>query len=58
VEVRAASTCRALKREEVALLDHFYSSLCGLVERQRISDPLSLVIVHKVGGLLIVRRGA
>ncbi|GBF90680.1 hypothetical protein Rsub_02979 [Raphidocelis subcapitata] len=52
VEVRAASTCRALKREEVALLEHFYSSLCGLVERQRISDPLSLVIVHKTKELL------
>jgi hypothetical protein len=32
----------------VAVLEHFYASLCGLVEWQRISDPLTLMMVHKV----------
>jgi hypothetical protein len=32
----------------VELLEHFYDALCGLVERQRLSDPLSLYVVHQV----------
>ena len=47
-EAQAASTVRAIKQEEVAAMDQFYSALRGLVEKQRISDPLSLFIVHKV----------
>lgn len=33
---------------QVELLELFYASLCSLVERQRLSDPLSLTLVHKV----------
>ncbi|KAI8464816.1 MAG: hypothetical protein J3K34DRAFT_525862 [Monoraphidium minutum] len=52
VEARATTTTRAIKKEEVAVLEHFYSALCGLVEKQRISDPLSLMLVHKSKELL------
>jgi hypothetical protein len=37
---------------QVELLEHFYDALCGLVERQRLSDPLSLYVVHQVQHLL------
>jgi hypothetical protein len=33
---------------QVELLEHFYDALCGLVERQRLCDPLSLYVVHQV----------
>jgi hypothetical protein len=33
---------------QVELLEQFYECLCSLVERQRLSDPLSLTLVHKV----------
>lgn len=31
------------------MLQRFYDQLCALVEAQRMSDPLSLMIIHKVG---------
>lgn len=34
---------------QVELLEEFYECLCGLVEKTRLSDPLSLTLVHKVG---------
>jgi hypothetical protein len=34
---------------QVELLEQFYEALCSLVERLRLSDPLSLTLVHKVG---------
>jgi hypothetical protein len=37
---------------QVELLEHFYDALCGLVERQRLSDPLSLYVVHQVRTLI------
>jgi hypothetical protein len=40
----AAAACML----QVELLEHFYDALCGLVERQRLSDPLSLYVVHQV----------
>jgi hypothetical protein len=35
---------------QVELLEQFYEALCSLVERLRLSDPLCLTLVHKVGG--------
>lgn len=32
---------------EIQAIERFYEKLCHLVERQRVSDPLSLSIVHK-----------
>lgn len=49
---RGRPTQRPLKAHELSLLQHFYESLCVLVERQRLSDPLSLLLVHKVKALL------
>eukprot|EP00775_Hariotina_reticulata_P014552 gene14552-14683_t len=43
----AASGPRVIKKSEVELLEQFYDALCGLVERQRLSDPLSLMVVHQ-----------
>mmetsp|Transcript_23841 Transcript_23841/g.28798 ORF Transcript_23841/g.28798 Transcript_23841/m.28798 type:complete len:638 (+) Transcript_23841:415-2328(+) len=37
---------------EIQSIEKFYEKLCHLVERQRVSDPLSLSIVHKVKHLL------
>eukprot|EP00959_Pyramimonas_sp_CCMP1952_P115326 2410482-Pyramimonas_sp.AAC.1 len=37
---------------EIQAIERFYEKLCHLVERQRVSDPLSLSIVHKVKQLL------
>ncbi|WIA28068.1 hypothetical protein OEZ86_010653 [Tetradesmus obliquus] len=48
----AAAGTRNIKATEVELLEHFYDALCGLVERQRLSDPLSLYVVHQVKALL------
>ena len=33
---------------EIHAIERFYERLCHLVERQRVSDPLSISIVHKV----------
>eukprot|EP00878_Enallax_costatus_P019255 GHUV01020310.1.p1 GENE.GHUV01020310.1~~GHUV01020310.1.p1 ORF type:complete len:781 (+),score=290.42 GHUV01020310.1:1618-3960(+) len=49
---QAAAGTRAIKQSEVELLEHFYDALCGLVEKQRLSDPLSLTVVHQVKALL------
>ena len=38
----------ALQLEDVQLLERFYSQLVLLVEAQKASDPLSLVVVHTV----------
>jgi len=37
---------------EIQAIERFYEKLCHLVERQRVSDPLSLSIVHKTKALL------
>jgi len=37
---------------EIQAIERFYEKLCHLVERQRVSDPLSLSVVHKVKQLL------
>ena len=41
----------ALDPEELKALQRFYDQLCTLVEAQRMSDPLSLMVVQKVGAL-------
>lgn len=33
---------------ELQLLQRFYDQLCALVEQQRMSDPLCLMVIHKV----------
>lgn len=38
----------ALQLEDVHLLERFYNQLCLLVEAQKSSDPLSLVVVQLV----------
>ena len=40
----------ALDPEELRALQRFYDQLCALVEAQRMSDPLSLMVVQKVRG--------
>ncbi|GAX78897.1 hypothetical protein CEUSTIGMA_g6336.t1 [Chlamydomonas eustigma] len=42
----------ALDPEELKALQKFYDQLCSLVEAQRMSDPLSLMVVHKIRSLL------
>lgn len=53
-ENRRARTAKAqaLDPEELRALQRFYDQLCALVEAQRMSDPLSLMIIHKVKVLL------
>eukprot|EP00798_Chlamydomonas_sp_ICE-L_P016563 gene16563-22793_t len=53
-ENRRARTAKAtaLDPEELKALQRFYDQLCALVEAQRMSDPLSLMIIHKVKSLL------
>jgi len=43
-----------LDPEELLALQRFYDQLCALVEAQRMSDPLSLMVIQKVG---VERRG-
>ena len=38
--------------DDIEAIETFYERLCHLVERQRVSDPLSVSIVHKVKSLL------
>ena len=38
----------ALDPEELRALQRFYDQLCALVEAQRMSDPISLMVVQKV----------
>ena len=47
---RQARTAKAqtLDPEELRVLQRFYDQVCALVEAQRMSDPLSLMIIHKV----------
>ena len=40
----------ALDPAEIRILQRFYDQLCALVEAQRMSDPLCLMVVAKVGG--------
>mmetsp|Transcript_14541 Transcript_14541/g.31649 ORF Transcript_14541/g.31649 Transcript_14541/m.31649 type:complete len:677 (+) Transcript_14541:102-2132(+) len=53
-ENRKVRTQRAqtLDPEELRVLQRFYDQLCALVEAQRMSDPLSLMVIHKVKSLL------
>uniref|UniRef100_A0A7R9YUG4 Uncharacterized protein n=1 Tax=Chlamydomonas euryale TaxID=1486919 RepID=A0A7R9YUG4_9CHLO len=53
-EARRARTQRAhaLDPEELRVMQRFYDQLCALVEAQRTSDPLSLMVVHKVRAAL------
>ena len=44
----ARRTGASLQLEDVHLLERFYNQLCLLVEAQKASDPLSLVIVQLV----------
>ncbi len=55
LQQRAAHAARAAQQldpEELRVLQRFYDQLCALVEAQRMSDPLSLMVVHKVKSLL------
>lgn len=45
----AARAAQTLDPEELRVLQRFYDQLCALVEAQRMSDPLSLMVIHKVG---------
>ncbi len=40
---------QALEPAEIRILQRFYDQLCALVEAQRMSDPLCLMVVSKVG---------
>lgn len=40
---------QALDQAEIRILQRFYDQLCALVEAQRMSDPLCLMVVSKVG---------
>ena len=44
--------CCQVDVSEIQAIERFYEKLCHLVERQRVSDPLSLSVVHKVKQLL------
>jgi hypothetical protein len=57
VETHTATAARCAKAEGIAVLERFYAALCGLVEKQRISDPLSLMMVQKVCGRLQALTG-
>ncbi|GFH11799.1 uncharacterized protein HaLaN_07357 [Haematococcus lacustris] len=48
----AARAAQQLDPEELRVLQRFYDQLCALVEAQRMSDPLSLMVIHKVKSLL------
>jgi hypothetical protein len=39
---------QALEPAEIRILQRFYDQLCALVEAQRMSDPLCLMVVSKV----------
>lgn len=43
-----ARQAQQLDPEELRVLQRFYDQLCALVEAQRMSDPLSLMVIHKV----------
>ncbi|KXZ44766.1 hypothetical protein GPECTOR_62g881 [Gonium pectorale] len=43
---------QALEPAEIRILQRFYDQLCALVEVQRMSDPLCLMVVSKVKSLL------
>lgn len=43
---------QALDGGEIRILQRFYDQLCALVEAQRMSDPLCLMVVSKVKSLL------
>lgn len=45
-----ARAVQALEPGEIRILQRFYDQLCALVEAQRMSDPLCLMVVHKVCG--------
>jgi hypothetical protein len=47
----AARAAQTLDPEELRVLQRFYDQLCALVEAQRMSDPLSLMVIHKVSGV-------
>lgn len=53
-ESRKARTQKALTLDptELKALQRFYDQLCALVEAQKMSDPLCLMVVHKVRDLL------
>lgn len=44
-----------LTMDDVHLLERFYSQLCLLVEAQKASDPMSLIIVQLVRGAPTLR---
>lgn len=50
LQERAATAVRQAQQldpEELRVLQRFYDQLCALVEAQRMSDPLCLMVVHK-----------
>ncbi|GIL86312.1 hypothetical protein Vretifemale_14705 [Volvox reticuliferus] len=47
---------QALDPSEIRILQRFYDQLCALVEVQRMSDPLCLMVVSKVGREIDWRR--
>ena len=50
---------QALDGGEIRILQRFYDQLCALVEAQRMSDPLCLMVVSKVGwAVRALRRGS
>eukprot|EP00983_Pelagomonas_calceolata_P012867 411300-Pelagomonas_calceolata.AAC.4 len=42
---------------QVRVLQRFYDQLCALVEAQRMSDPLSLMVVHTVSVCGVGEKG-
>jgi len=48
----SAKPGRTLNAEELAVLQRFYEQLCVVVEQQKMSDPTSLMVVHKVKSLM------
>lgn len=52
VAMHAKDQPRKVDVAEIQAIERFYERLCHLVERQRVTDPFSLSLVHKVKSLL------
>jgi hypothetical protein len=52
VAMHAKDQPRKVDVAEIQAIERFYEKLCHLVERQRVTDPFSLSLVHKVKSLL------
>ena len=49
-------TAATLQLGDVHLLERFYNQMCLLVEAQKASDPLSLIVVQLVRAPLVIMR--